>query len=328
MHYDPLEEYTILRVRQVPAARKYHVGGWCRNGKSGNVIIEDIFLFLYQNHIGLIIFINIHILNMNTFGAFQFGTPFSIKVQLIVNPETVTTVVADSITIVRRYHIAIGTNRIRHDITPLVHRVGLIYRFVVGGSGHLIGNGNNIGIEHLGAGLIGVPAHNGIVITQTGRNRNLSAVANTESHGLVFSTPIQRRIILPGLRINSIRMQENTVLDLTPLGIDSDTFRHISESIGLGTSIIHIPALKNEAGEGGFIIVGTAFVIGRNRGLERNILHLTQLATTFITVHRVVTTIHINTIIIRYIIGKGSIADIEIGVVGDLAIISIVILLT
>ena len=93
MLYHPMEEHAVVRIRHVIEA--------CRsgNGESGDVIVEKILFLMDKDRIGSII-IDKHIIDVNTLCALEFGTPFCIEIQLLGNPETVTTIVTGSITIV------------------------------------------------------------------------------------------------------------------------------------------------------------------------------------------------------------------------------------
>ena len=70
-------------------------------------------------------------------------------------------------------------------------------------------------------------------------------VNNTEVHRLVGGAPGETR---DGGLIDA-RVQEDTVLDLTPLGIDGDAaVGHRGEVVGLLTQFIDIPTIEDKAG--------------------------------------------------------------------------------
>ena len=70
----PIEEYTVLWIRHpIKLCR-------CRNGECANIVVEKILFGEHQNSIHLIDTSIIHIIDMNTLGTFQFGTPLGIKI--------------------------------------------------------------------------------------------------------------------------------------------------------------------------------------------------------------------------------------------------------
>ena len=80
-------------------------------------------------------------------------------------------------------------------------------------------------------------------------------------------------------------MQEHTVLDLTPLGIDRQAaIRHRREGIGLRACVVDIPALKDiPLGSGRLIVIGAGraavrLVVGRQIRVVGDILLYLQLA--------------------------------------------------
>ena len=93
-------------------------------------------------------------------------------------------------------------------------------------------------------------------------------------------------------------MQEHTILDLTPLGIDSNTtFGHFVKCIRLRTILIQKPSFKHKAVILGCrsIIIGLSFIIRSHIGIVCNTTHLIYLTVIYFR-QRVVVTIHINTI--------------------------------
>ena len=80
-------------------------------------------------------------------------------------------------------------------------------------------------------------------------------------------------------------MQEHTVLDLAPLGIDRHTaFGHRREGIGMRACVVDIPALEDiPLGSGRLIVIGAGraavrLVVGRQIRAVGDILHYFQLA--------------------------------------------------
>ena len=96
------------------------------------------------------------------------------------------------------------------------------------------------GTEYLCACRVSVPAHELISWTNAGGNADALTISGTEIHLLASRAPLQLGII------GGIRMEENTVLDLTPLGIHLDTAnRHCSPYVGCCTAFIQVPSFEN-----------------------------------------------------------------------------------
>ena len=111
----------------------------------------------------------------------------------------------------------------------------------------MIGKGDDFSVEDMGEFRIGVPAYQRVVLTNTRGDTDFGTITDTEAHGLILGTPIQGGVNCVRLGIHGIRMQEDTVLHLTPLGIYGETFRHIGKGIGLRTLVINIPSLEDIA---------------------------------------------------------------------------------
>ena len=96
------------------------------------------------------------------------------------------------------------------------------------------------GTEDLCARRVSVPTHELISWTNTGGKADALTISGTEIHLLAGRTPLQIGII------TSIRMKENTVLNLTPLGIHPDTAnRHCSPYVGCCAAFIQVPSFEN-----------------------------------------------------------------------------------
>ena len=165
--------------------------------------------------------------------AVQNSAPLSVDVILLGDPETAIFFIAINNVIwvtgvFAVYIIWIG----RGGILVIIRRDRIFIQH------------DRIPIEDLCTGFIGKPADEFIAVQTAGRGADLSAVADTEVHCLFRVTPVD--IARGGIRI--VRMQEYTVLDLTPLGVDGQSaLRHIIESKWLITGCVHIPALEDEA---------------------------------------------------------------------------------
>ena len=162
--------------------------------------------------------------------AIDYRAPLAIEDKFLGNPVTVAAIIT--------YKVRIVTRRIGY-ITPLVHRIGHVNRLVVCKCNRFLRQLCS-GLEKFRAFRVGVPAHKLITCTDTCGKADSSSVTDTEVHCLVFRSPVQR---LVGA---GIRTQENTVLDLTPLGIDGDvTHRHFAPRTRCRTTCIHVPAFKD-----------------------------------------------------------------------------------
>ena len=99
-------------------------------------------------------------------------------------------------------------------------------------------------VEDLCAGFVAEPALEDEAVQATGRCADLVAVADTEAHCLIRITPVD----IAGAAFRIIRMQEDTVLDLPPLGVDGyAALRHRVKIIELVAGFVHKPALEDEA---------------------------------------------------------------------------------
>ena len=142
----------------------------------------------------------------------------------------------------------------------------------------------------MGACRIGIPAHPLVSCTQTFGNTDCSVIIHTEVHCLTFRTPVQGRVCA------GIRVQECTVLDHTPLGIDCNTApRHCSEIVLLGACIINKPTFQNITFCGRHIVIITIFIIRCYICTVCNILRIMQMSL-ICFIHFISITIHIYTI--------------------------------
>ena len=193
--------------------------------------------------------------NANAIGTDEDRAPLGVEVEFLCDPETVKVTV-------RRGAVAPLVHAFRHMRVLVVRRR----------DGGLIQNGSCR--KCFRARCIRVPAIELIACTGTGGRGDLAAVVYTEVHLLVFGAPIQR-----GIRVG-IGMEEDTVLDLTPPGIDGDTaLGHGGEGIGLCAGVVNIPALEDIAfRSGGRIIAGAILVVCSQIRAIGDAVDLVQLA--------------------------------------------------
>ena len=133
--------------------------------------------------------------------------PLGVEVELTRNPRT------------------LGVAVRRRTVAPLVHGVGHVRVLV-------IRRGDRGVVQHccarvrMRAGLVRVPTVELVARALAGGNGDLSAIGHAEVHGLGLRAPVKRGV---GTRIG---VQEHTVLDLAPLGIDRNA------ALGHGREVI------------------------------------------------------------------------------------------
>ena len=209
------------------------------------------------------------IYNADTVSADDNLAPLCVKINLFSYPETI--------------YIVIGGCA----VAPLIHGIGKIGFFIVrrAASDLLILR------ENIRAGFILIPAEEFISGSQAFRDRNLSAIGNTEVHCLILRTPVKSAVCA------GIGMQEDTILDLTPFCVYSyAALRHSCECVRLCTSYIYIPAFENIAfGSGRCVVVCASFVVGREIRSINDVVYLMKLSAARL-IKRIVVTISINTV--------------------------------
>ena len=193
-------------------------------------------------------------------GADDHFAPFGIEIDSLGDPETVFAVIAGNI----------GVDRILTEDAPLIHGIGKIFRLIVcrtaGDLGRLVKYGS----------IRPVPAVEFITGTLACRRRDLSAVRNAEAHLLVVTAPGKGHVFV------CFRMQEYAILDLTPLGIDSDAAdRHLVPGIRYCAAFVDIPAFEDKSGFTGRELRRIAAVLFRNlRTLADRIALMQKLSRT------------------------------------------------
>ena len=187
----------------------------------------------------------------DTVSTNRHRAPLSVKVEFFLDPETVSAVISYRVRVPRTAVVSVSGN-----IAPFVHMVCHVSGLVIGCRYRgLVQYG--VGREDLCTSLICVPAVEFISCTNTIRYRDLTAVSYTEVHFLRFRTPVKCWVC------SGIRMQEYTVLDLTPLGIYGQAaFRHCRESIWMRACIVYKPAFEHIACRSRrFVVVCAALVV-------------------------------------------------------------------
>ena len=148
-------------------------------------------------------------------------TPLAIEVELLGDPETI--------------DVRVG----RGAVAPPVHGIREVRGLVIGRTAADL----RVLSKRARGADISVPAVELIALAHSGGDRDLAAIADAEVHGLASRAPIQR-----GIRAR-VRVQEHTVLDLAPLGIDRQSaLRHRGEGVLLSTLAIDVPSLENVTG--------------------------------------------------------------------------------
>ena len=166
--------------------------------------------------------------------VFKHLTPLGIKVKPLGDPGTV----------IRG--VGVGSAACFHIPRAVPGRRALL-RLRVGRRGGLIivgGNGGFIQPRAFCPGRTagGVPAQELVAVTFAGRGADRSAVSHTEGQRLVIGAPIEVGII----DLRQAGMQEHTVLDLPPLGVDLNTAdRHFAPGVWRSAAFIEVPALKD-----------------------------------------------------------------------------------
>ena len=183
--------------------------------------------------------------------------PLAIEVELLGDPETI--------------DVRVG----RGAVAPPVHGIREVRGLVIGRTAADL----RVLSKRARGADISVPAVELIALAHSGGDRNLTTVGNAEVHRLIIGAPIQR-----GIRAR-VRVQEYTVLDLTPLGIDREAaVRHRREGIGMRAELVDIPAFKNVSlGCGRLIViragrVAVHLVVGLQIRVVRDVVDYMQLA--------------------------------------------------
>ncbi len=152
------------------------------------------------------------VFDYNSRCAIKRGTPLSIDIQFLSDPETITSVISNRIRIELRF------NQVTVSIISVCH----INRLVIVRCNVAFINRISFTVEHSSARFIKIPANKLISCQLSGRFTYMSAFTDTEIQFLI-SSPVD----IAGCAIRIIRMQEYTVLFLTPLRIYCDSaFRH------------------------------------------------------------------------------------------------------
>ena len=200
------------------------------------------------------------VLQLDTVRSGQGGDPLGIKVQLPGDPIAVVVLIL----------IVCGT------VAPLVHIVGHIHIPVVRRRYRGVVQDHGIG-EHLREVLVQVPADKLVTGAPAGGKADRSAPGDTEVHFLAARAPVKAFII--GIILctgTGIGVEEHTVLDLAPPGVDRQTavrHGHPVEVAGVCAVLIEIPAVKDKSE--GDLVLGwhVAVVISKVSAVGDVVLH-------------------------------------------------------
>ena len=232
-------------------------------GNGGVVLIEGSIRRRVGAAIGIIE-------DTNAVSTYKNRAPLGVKINFLRNPETI--------------HIFV----FRRAVAPLIHGVGKVSFLIICSSAYNLA----ARCKRSGASRIPIPAIELISCPYTSWYTDRPAMRNTEVHFLVVGAPIQGGI-RPG-----IGMEEDAVLDLTPLCVDRETFGHGGESKGLAALVIDIPSLKHEPIIGGRVIIRATFIVGGQVRRIMNTLNFFELSTAGIPLYWVIVTIHIDAVIV------------------------------
>ena len=92
-------------------------------------------------------------------------------------------------------------------------------------------------------------------------------------------------------------MQEDTVLDLAPLGVDGQTaFRHLIEFSRMCAVVVNVPAFEDITGGLRDIIVSPVFIVAGNIRRKSDVIDRVQCTLACLTADRIAVAVHIYTI--------------------------------
>ena len=92
-------------------------------------------------------------------------------------------------------------------------------------------------------------------------------------------------------------MQEDTVLNLAPLGVDRQTaFRHLIEFSRVCAVVVNVPAFEDITGSRRDIIVNPVLIVAGNIRLISDVVDRIQCPLTGLTADRVAIAVHIDAI--------------------------------
>ena len=175
------------------------------------------------------------IFNYDTGSAFQRGAPLGVDVQFGGDPETISSVVTS------RIGVEIGSDQLTVTIIGIRHIDGLI----IGGRDAGLVERIRLAVEHVRASGVQIPADELKAGQNAGGRADMTSLTDTEGHLLISRTPVD--VTRGAFRI--IYMQEDTVLPLTPLGVNRyAAFRHGIKVVFIRAGIIQVPAFKDVPG--------------------------------------------------------------------------------
>ena len=222
--------------------------------------------------------------NTNTGRSVERLAPLSIKVELSGDPETILARSCGITIVIPTGNIGVGSC----TVAPLIHDVCKVRRLVIRcGYGRIV-QYERIGFKHVRERLVTIPTNEYVSLTVTCRSTDLSIITDTEVHCLALRTPVKSGVC------TGIRMQEYTILDLTPLGIYSyAAFGHGCECIRFFSCRIEAPAFEYISGRrcSRFVIIERRYV-----SLIGNVIFFMNLGKTWLIKNGVVVTINIRTI--------------------------------
>ena len=179
-------------------------------------------------------------------------TPLGVEVELIGDPVTGLSVPS------RKIGVACPAGR--HIPRAVPRSAVAVLRLRVGRSCvHVVRSGNSRAVQlrtvSPGLAISCIPSQELVSVACTCRSTDRTVISDTEGQRLAGRSPIQIGIIDRG----KSGVQEDTVLDLAPLGIDRDAVdRHRRERVLTGAGLVHVPAFEHIAGLGRRLIIVVA----------------------------------------------------------------------
>ena len=165
-------------------------------------------------------------------------TPLGVEVELLGDPVTGLSVPS------RKIGVACPAGR--HIPRAVPRSAVAVLRLRVGRSCvHVVRSGNSRTVQlrtvSPGLAISCIPSQELVSVTCTCRSTDRTVISDTEGKRLAGRSPIQIGIIDRG----KSGVQEDTVLDLAPLGVDRDTVdRHRSKCVLAGAALVHVPTLE------------------------------------------------------------------------------------
>ena len=200
------------------------------------------------------------IFNADTVGTFDDLAPLAVQFQLAGDPEAVA--VNGVIAFDRLNDTGVAMD-IRVPgcvgITPFVGRIRKVGGLVIRSGDIVIIHHKSVDVKRLRIVFVPIPAHEFIIGTGTCGQTDFAAIIHAEDEFLLVRAP-KHAIVAIGHGV-----QEDTILDLAPLGINRKaTSRQSGEVALLRTVVVQIPTFQDETCVFGVIVFVAVFIIRSN----------------------------------------------------------------